>query len=92
MSCKITRTSGIAESQVRKTRKSTLINRSRKQIINDNSKIRVQEHPFQNCIRKYKKNKKKHKKTKKQKTERKKRKVKDNDKTMGLKNNIISTI
>lgn len=56
MSCKITRTSGIAESQVRKTRKSTLINR--KQIINDNSKIRVQEHPFQNCIRKYKKNKK----------------------------------
>lgn len=87
MSCKITRTSGIAESQVRKTRKSTLINR--KQIINDNSKIRVQEHPFQNCIRKYKKNKKK---TKKQKTERKKRKVKDNDKTMGLKNNIISTM
>lgn len=85
MSCKITRTSGIAESQVRKTRKSTLINR--KQIINDNSKIRVQEHPFQNCIRKYKKNK-----TKKQKTERKKRKVKDNDKTMGLKNNIISTM
>lgn len=57
MSCKITRTSGIAESQVRNTRKSTLINR--KQIINDNSKIRVQEHPFQNCIRKYKKNKKK---------------------------------
>lgn len=87
MSCKITRTSGIAESQVRKTRKSTLINR--KQIINDNSKIRVQEHPFQNCIRKYKKNQKK---TKKQKTERKKRKVKDNDKTMGLKNNIISTM
>lgn len=84
MSCKITRTSGIAESQVRKTRKSTLINR--KQIINDNSKIRVQEHPFQNCIRKYKKKKQK------QKNERKKRKVKDNDKTMGLKNNIISTM
>lgn len=86
MSCKITRTSGIAESQVRKTRKSTLINR--KQIINDNSKIRVQEHPFQNCIRKYTK------KTTKTKTknERKKRKVKDNDKTMGLKNNIISTM
>lgn len=90
MSCKITRTSGIAESQVRKTRKSTLINR--KQIINDNSKIRVQEHPFQNCIRKYKKTQKKPKKQKKQKTERKKRKVKDNDKTMGLKNNIISTM
>lgn len=64
MSCKITRTSGIAESQVRKTRKSTLINR--KQIINDNSKIRVQEHPFQNCIRKYK-NKNKNKKTKERK-------------------------
>lgn len=64
MSCKITRTSGIAESQVRKTRKSTLINR--KQIINVNSKIRVQEHPFQNCIRKYKK-KNKNKKTKERK-------------------------
>lgn len=65
MSCKITRTSGIAESQVRKTRKRTLINR--KQIMNDNSKIRVQEHPFQNCIRKYKKTKKnpKNKKNKK---------------------------
>lgn len=66
MSCKITRTSGIAESQVRKTRKSTLINR--KQIINVNSKIRVQEHPFQNCIRKYKK--KKPNKIKQKKTER----------------------
>lgn len=87
MSCKITRTSGIAESQVRKTRKSTLINR--KQIINVNSKIRVKEHPFQNCIRKYKKNPNK---IKQKKTERKKRKVKDNDKTMGLKNNIISTM
>lgn len=62
MSCKITPTSGIAESQVRKTRKSTLINR--KQIINDNSKIRVQEHPFQNCIRTKKtKNRKKEKKS-----------------------------
>lgn len=68
MSCKITRTSGIAESQVRKTRKSTLINR--KQIINVNSKIRVQEHPFQNCIRKYKK-KPKQNKTKKKPKERK---------------------
>lgn len=70
MSCKITRTSGIAESQVRKTRKRTLINR--KQIINDNSKIRVQEHPFQNCIRKYtnKKQKQKKKRKKEKKSER----------------------
>lgn len=68
MSCKITRTSGIAESQVRKTRKSTLINR--KQIINDNSKIRVQEHPFQNCIRKYKKKTPKQKKNERKKSER----------------------
>lgn len=72
MSCKITRTSGIAESQVRKTRKSTLINR--KQIINDNSKIRVQEHPFQNCIRKYKKNKKKPKNKKNKKPKERKEK------------------
>lgn len=69
MSCKITRTSGIAESQVRKTRKSTLINR--KQIINDNSKIRVQEHPFQNCIRKYKKKTNKIKQKKNRKKEKK---------------------
>lgn len=69
MSCKITRTSGIAESQVRKTRKRTLINR--KQIINDNSKIRVQEHPFQNCIRKY--TKKNNKKTKKKKRKKEKK-------------------
>lgn len=68
MSCKITRTSGIAESQVRKTRKSTLINR--KQIINDNSKIRVQEHPFQNCIRKYKTKTKTKKRKKEKKSER----------------------
>lgn len=55
----------------------------------------IQKYEFKNILFKIvlentKKNKKN--KTKKQKTERKKRKVKDNDKTMGLKNNIISTM
>lgn len=57
----------------------------------------IQKYEFKNILFKIvlentKKKQKKPKKQKKQKTERKKRKVKDNDKTMGLKNNIISTM
>lgn len=57
----------------------------------------IQKYEFKNILFKIvlentKKPKKNTKKQKKQKTKRKKRKVKDNDKTMGLKNNIISTM
>lgn len=54
----------------------------------------IQKYEFKNILFKIvlENTKKTKKNPKKQKTERKKRKVKDNDKTMGLKNNIISTM
>lgn len=53
----------------------------------------IQKYEFKNILFKIVlENTKKNQKPKQKKNERKKRKVKDNDKTMGLKNNIISTM
>lgn len=52
----------------------------------------IQKYEFKNILFKIVLENTHTKKQKQKKNERKKRKVKDNDKTMGLKNNIMSTM